>query len=181
MSELDELAGFTESPIEHRLAEAIATVFAARAEDNGYMQCAVVKPGVYDRWDRDLPLGEYVIPQAKIDGLGDDEKATCRVDFLFFVGPSRLFRRAFAVECDGREWHAKSEEQVARDKRRDRRLLAKDIPTIRFTGSEIHRDAEGCANYLYELLESVALDCAYDDSKERGAMKMIELYDKAIA
>ena len=97
MIELYELAEFTESPIERRLAEAIATVFAVRAADNGYMQCAVVKPGAYDRWDRELPLGEYVIPQAKINGLGDDDKASCRVDFLFFVGPSRPFRRAFAV------------------------------------------------------------------------------------
>lgn len=48
------------------------------------------------------------------------------------------------VECDGRDWHTK-EHQVDRDKMRDRWFAARSIPVMRFTGSEIHRDARGCA------------------------------------
>lgn len=52
--------------------------------------------------------------------------------------------RMLVVECDGRAFHC-SEEQVARDKRRDRYFAARGISVMRFTGSEIHRDPRGCA------------------------------------
>lgn len=57
--------------------------------------------------------------------------------------------RRLVVECDGREWH-NSEKQVARDKMRDRWFASKDIPVMRFSGSEIHRDARGCAAQIGE-------------------------------
>jgi len=53
------------------------------------------------------------------------------------------------VECDGREWHS-SETQVARDKQRDRYFAARRIPVMRFSGSEINRDARGCAAQIGE-------------------------------
>jgi very-short-patch-repair endonuclease len=53
--------------------------------------------------------------------------------------------RKLVVECDGREFHAVTKEQVERDKRRDRYCVAKGIFVMRFTGSEITRDPRGCA------------------------------------
>lgn len=53
------------------------------------------------------------------------------------------------VECDGREWHT-SEKQVARDKQRDRYFAARRIPVMRFSGTEINRDARGCAAQIGE-------------------------------
>lgn len=53
------------------------------------------------------------------------------------------------VECDGRQWHT-GEKQVERDKRRDRWFAAQGIPVMRFNGSEIHRDARGCAAQVGE-------------------------------
>lgn len=52
--------------------------------------------------------------------------------------------RLLVVECDGKAYHC-SEEQVTRDKRRDRYFAARGISVMRFSGSEIHRDPRGCA------------------------------------
>lgn len=62
-----------------------------------------------------------------------------RADILVMVGERKL-----AVECDGAAYHG-SAEQVSRDKRRDRYFVARGISVMRFSGSEIHRDARGCA------------------------------------
>jgi|6_EtaG_2_1085325.scaffolds.fasta_scaffold29029_5 very-short-patch-repair endonuclease len=73
-----------------------------------------------------------------------------RVDFKVSCGDSAVF-----VECDGHEWHEKTKLQAARDKQRSREILrATDVPTMRFTGSEIHRNAEKCAGEVFAYLES---------------------------
>lgn len=67
-----------------------------------------------------------------------------RVDFMIEIdGGANGYR--IAVECDGRKWHERTEDQGAHDRSRDRELLTKGVITIRFTGSEIYRDAEACA------------------------------------
>lgn len=50
-----------------------------------------------------------------------------------------------AIECDGHDWHERTPEQAAHDRRRDRAVLRTGIPTIRFTGREILRNPDGCA------------------------------------
>jgi very-short-patch-repair endonuclease len=66
--------------------------------------------------------------------------ATYKVDLLL-VGPYWLI----AIECDGHDYHERTKQQAAYDRSRDRELLALGISTIRFTGSEIHHDADRCA------------------------------------
>lgn len=63
------------------------------------------------------------------------------VDFLVTTGTGRRL----AVECDGHDFHERTKAQAAHDRRRDRELLMLGIPTLRFTGSEIYRDAARCA------------------------------------
>lgn len=45
------------------------------------------------------------------------------------------------------------EQQASYDRARDRALLKEGLPTIRFTGSDIHRDAEQCAIEIIEVAE----------------------------
>ncbi len=52
--------------------------------------------------------------------------------------------RRLVVEADGAAFH-NSEDQVERDKRRDRYCVLHNIAVMRFTGREIVRDARGCA------------------------------------
>ena len=71
-----------------------------------------------------------------------------RVDFLFTdpIMPCKM-----VVECDGHDYHERTKEQAVRDKSRDRELARRHYVTIRFTGSEIHRDPFRCANEAYDL------------------------------
>lgn len=50
-----------------------------------------------------------------------------------------------AVECDGHEFHEKTKDQAARDRSRERDLVFEGWTVLRFTGREIHRDANRCA------------------------------------
>lgn len=67
-----------------------------------------------------------------------------RLDFAF---PAHKL----AIECDGQEFHA-SQEQRERDAERDRFLLKEGWRTMRFTGSQIHRNAISCADEIYKIL-----------------------------
>ncbi len=52
------------------------------------------------------------------------------------------------VECDGHAFHEKTPEQARRDKSRDRELLIKGYPVMRFTGSEIYQRPLHCAEQV---------------------------------
>jgi very-short-patch-repair endonuclease len=74
-----------------------------------------------------------------------------KLDFLV-VG--RL--AAFAVECDGFEFHEKTPQQATYDKSRDRELAIAGVCTLRFTGSEIYRDADRCASHVHAFARHLA-------------------------
>jgi very-short-patch-repair endonuclease len=77
-----------------------------------------------------------------------------RADFLFTCIAHGHTRR-LAVECDGHDFHERTKQQAQRDRARDRFMVAEGITVIRFTGSEIYRDPEACA----EQLEGVLSNC----------------------
>lgn len=56
------------------------------------------------------------------------------------------------VECDGHEYHERTKEQARRDRSRDRVAVAEGHTVLRFTGSELHRDALGCAGECVQIL-----------------------------
>lgn len=49
------------------------------------------------------------------------------------------------VECDGHDYHERTKEQASHDKARDRFLQELGVRVFRFTGSDIWKDAFGCA------------------------------------
>jgi len=57
-----------------------------------------------------------------------------------------------AIECDGHDFHERTKEQASRDRARDRALQAEGIAVFRFTGSDIHWDADACAQECIEFL-----------------------------
>jgi very-short-patch-repair endonuclease len=59
------------------------------------------------------------------------------------------------VECDGHDFHERTREQAAHDKRRDRYMQAAGWRVLRFTGSEIHRDAARCADEIRAFLRGL--------------------------
>lgn len=76
--------------------------------------------------------GIFLWPQIKVGPY--------RVDFIVGANTPRFGTRYVVVECDGHDFHERTKEQAARDKARDRYLMARGYKVLRFTGSEIHRD-----------------------------------------
>jgi very-short-patch-repair endonuclease len=58
---------------------------------------------------------------------------------------------ALVLECDGKEFHS-SADQVAHDKKKDAAAHDRGFLTMRFTGSQIHRDADECAQKVYDIV-----------------------------
>jgi very-short-patch-repair endonuclease len=73
--------------------------------------------------------------------------ASYRVDLLLVSCDAML-----AIECDGHEWHDRTKQQASSDRARDRDLLGRGLPVIRFTGSDIVHNATECAAESYGLI-----------------------------
>lgn len=73
-----------------------------------------------------------------------------RLDFLVFYDGA-----AVAVELDGHDFH-KTKEQRGRDAVRDRWFAARKVMTLRFTGSQVFADPEGCVRELQDILRGAA-------------------------
>ena len=58
---------------------------------------------------------------------------------------------ALLIECDGKDYHS-SQEQVAHDQRKDQAAHDRGYLTVRFSGSKIHRDADGCARGVFDFV-----------------------------
>lgn len=71
-------------------------------------------------------------------------RSTYRLDFAI-LGALDV---KVAVECDGHEFHEKTKEQASKDKARERALVSAGWLVMRFAGSEIWRDPEGCADQV---------------------------------
>lgn len=72
-----------------------------------------------------------------------------RIDFalLGFDDGKRI-----AVELDGHDFHERTKEQAKRDKSRDRAFVAAGWLVLRFTGSEVFADPDGCFQQCAELI-----------------------------
>lgn len=58
------------------------------------------------------------------------------------------------VECDGHEFHERTAEQATRDRRRDRAMAADGYAVLRFTGRELFKDADACAEEVDLYIEA---------------------------
>lgn len=82
------------------------------------------------------------------------QRGEYRVDFELAYWPAGGPLKKMVIECDGHDFHERSVEQATRDRRRDRYFLAEGIPTFRFTGWEITRNAGACADEIMKFWES---------------------------
>lgn len=72
-----------------------------------------------------------------------------RLDFAFTMPSVPLLK--VAIELDGHDYHS-SQEQINYDTARDRALLRTGWQVVRFTGSQINRDCEGCVRETVDLV-----------------------------
>jgi very-short-patch-repair endonuclease len=58
---------------------------------------------------------------------------------------------ALLIECDGKDFHS-SPDQVEHDRKKDAAAHDRGYLTIRFTGSQIHRGADACAEKVFDIV-----------------------------
>lgn len=90
------------------------------------------------------PLVVYFISQVWVGNY--------RVDFLAVRRSIEGNIKICVVECDGHEFHEKTKEQASHDKRRDRFMTKLGLKVLRFSGSEIHKDAIDCILDVLEII-----------------------------
>lgn len=96
-------------------------------------------------------LQQIVEPQVEVTTGGKSYRA----DFLVHSGAEYGNVRA-VVEADGHDYHERTKEQAARDKKRDRLMIADGLYVLRFTGSEIWKDPISCAKEVYNFVANKA-------------------------
>jgi very-short-patch-repair endonuclease len=142
------LLALCESPIERVLLSAIDLY---NASDDAVTLFCKNKPFPAERLLRGHsmsgPPSEYIggiYPQVSIGPY--------RADIYFEVFDSETLKCWFRldIECDGHEFHERTKDQAARDKRRDRWFQAKGISVARFTGSEIWASPSDCADQIWD-------------------------------
>lgn len=134
----DYAAGKVESPIEMQMVEALLVCSAVGPSFMSavHPQCA----GVYET------DGFHIYLQRHVGRYRPD------ISVIWNVGNNTHLH--VVVECDGHAFHEKTKEQAARDKARDRFLMIKGWPVLRFTGSEIYKDAGTCAEAVVDALHT---------------------------
>jgi very-short-patch-repair endonuclease len=139
-----------DSPIEKLMVTALSVIVAIRSRV--FTDMFVVKAHEVESFKegiaKDGKSAFIVQPQAQ---LGD-----WRVDFLLHVpdwAESTGEWKQVVVECDGHDFHEKTKEQAAKDRRRDRAVQKAGIKVLRFTGSELWRDPMRCAAEVIDVIE----------------------------
>lgn len=135
-----EMECICKSPIEVAFAVAFVMVCRHLSGEVFFREWEPDEPALLDRvrWviETQVSLGPY------------------KVDFVVSPWP-RDERVKIIVECDGHAFHEKTKEQAQHDKSRDRELQAMGYRVLRFTGSEIYRDAFRCANEANKLISTL--------------------------
>ena len=78
--------------------------------------------------------------------------ASYTVDFLIVPEDPALENVKIAIELDGHEFHEKTQQQVRNDKVRERAIVQQGVTVLRFSGSEIVRNARGCVEEVEKFL-----------------------------
>lgn len=120
-----------DSPIEAQLGAEIITFFDRASEP--LLLCKAIDL-------RNAPHGLLLVPQFAW--------SVYRSDWAIL---SARRHGALLIECDGKEFHS-SDAQRAHDAKKDAAALDSGFVTLRFTGSQIFRDADGCAQKIYDAV-----------------------------
>lgn len=123
----------SDSPIESILGAAIIMCF----DRSGKPLLLATEPS-------DKAAGLQVIPQFKW--------SLYRSDWAIY-NPKTT--GALLIECDGKDFHT-GPDQIKHDMRKDQAAQDRGFLTMRFTGSQIHRNADGCAKEIFDFVHGGA-------------------------
>lgn len=126
---VEEVAVLCESPIEALLGATMIVGFNLNTQD--FIGLPAAKNSTLS-----------LIPQYKWGGY--------RIDFC--VSHRQSGQEMFFIECDGHDFHERTKDQAARDRKKDRKIQEAGISILRFTGSEIYRDPVECVNQVMTFM-----------------------------
>lgn len=126
-----DIGGNCDSPIEVQIGAAILLFF--------------------ERASRPLLLGKTI----DVDALPDGLVLVPQFAWSYYRSDWAIYnprtQGALLIECDGKDFHS-SPAQVEHDRKKDAAALERGFLTIRFTGSQIFRDADACAQKVYDAV-----------------------------
>lgn len=86
-----------------------------------------------------------------------------RADFLaVVVDPQKRTHRKLVIECDGERYHG-SDEQIARDQKRDEEIQSAGYRVIRYAGTSLYGDMRGVLGEIQAWIESAGAVCKPPD------------------
>jgi very-short-patch-repair endonuclease len=117
---------------------------------------AVFEEGAFDDvvfWERGLHkhFGSAI---TRTEMAAQLQLESYRCDFAIWHNHRNGTATRIIVECDGHDFHDRTKEQAQRDKSRDRALTARGWRVLRFTGSELYRNAESCVAEIVLIIEN---------------------------
>lgn len=126
--------GADHEAVDHR-DPARATAVAERYESEGDTRASLWREVA-----RRVPKRRTTPTKLTVELIAAWLKSPIELDFVLRAG-----HKPVVVECDGHEFHQKTKAQVAKDRARDRYFVERGYIVIRYTGSEIRRNARLCA------------------------------------
>ena len=147
---LASLLSEVDSPIERKL---LVALLARRKTGGGVVPPGAVRVTMGERAccfsaDSDNGAQLSIKMQHPVGGY----RADFLVSWIAEARPEGIANVSVVVEADGHDFHERTKKQAAHDKRRDREMQAQGITALRFTGSEIHKDAFACAGEVFDFL-----------------------------
>ena len=113
--------------------------------------------GSCDRSGRALKWAAGLVHQRALSVIAT-EQARCRPMSCSTSFPADGQGRGISsgpivVEVGGHYFHERTKFQAARDRQRDRAMIAEGFRVVRFTGQEVYRAAKACAPEVGRLVE----------------------------
>lgn len=128
-----KLEGHCGSPIEKALLVSLVTVLRLSG-----IKCVVCpQSDIYQHSAAQI----IIVPQFQFDRY--------RIDFAIICSQRTIF-----VECDGHDFHERTKQQAAHDRRKDRTVQKDGVPILRFTGSEIYASPTDCCHQVVDFINS---------------------------
>lgn len=75
---------------------------------------------------------------------------TYTIDFVIRARSDHEQKGAVAIELDGHDFHEKTKQQVANDKKRERAIVRTGLPVLRFSGHGIWKDTAACVREVVD-------------------------------
>lgn len=142
-----------DSPIDLALTHAVGALLA-RFDGRGHVASCDQRTGMSIEAVRD----EFSVERDRLIIWRQVVIGRYTADILVSVWvPSQSGPLYIVVECDGHEFHERTKQQAAHDKKRDRALQRLGYPVLRFTGSEIWKSPTRAAVELIGAVLDIAM------------------------